>query len=88
MKFCLLVLFPQLDQSEESDDDDDGGGGERNKQDSGKKGTTKSRRYIPPKIAPMHYGKTFRFMTGSVFGHRHGMNVEHHKARKIEKKKN
>ncbi|XP_053343953.1 neuroguidin [Clarias gariepinus] len=49
-------LISKLDQSEESDDDDDdGGGGERNKQDSGKKGTTKSRRYIPPKIAPMHY---------------------------------
>ncbi|KAF5901187.1 neuroguidin, partial [Clarias magur] len=48
-------LVSKLDQSEESDDDDDDDGRERNKKDSGKKGTTKPRRYIPPKIAPMHY---------------------------------
>ncbi|KAB5533152.1 hypothetical protein PHYPO_G00128510 [Pangasianodon hypophthalmus] len=46
-------LVSKLDQSEESDDggDDDTG----NKKDSGKKATPKAKKYIPPKIAPMHY---------------------------------
>ncbi|XP_053467768.1 neuroguidin [Ictalurus furcatus] len=44
-------LVSKLDQSEESDDDDDDG----NKKDSGKKVAPKARKYVPPKIAPMHY---------------------------------
>ncbi|KAF7691751.1 neuroguidin [Silurus meridionalis] len=43
-------LISKLDQSEESDDDGDG-----NAKDSGKKVAPKARKYVPPKIAPMHY---------------------------------
>ncbi|KAF4075804.1 hypothetical protein AMELA_G00222990 [Ameiurus melas] len=44
-------LVSKLDQSEESDDDDDEG----NKKDSVKMMAPKARKYVPPKIAPMHY---------------------------------
>ncbi|XP_017309016.1 neuroguidin [Ictalurus punctatus] len=44
-------LVSKLDQSEESDDDDDDG----NKKDSGKNVAPKARKYVPPRIAPMHY---------------------------------
>ncbi|KAG7317683.1 hypothetical protein KOW79_018718 [Hemibagrus wyckioides] len=48
-------LVSKLDQFEESDDEDEDGDDKGNKKDTGKKPAPKARKYIPPKIAPMHY---------------------------------
>ncbi|KAK3541259.1 hypothetical protein QTP86_019194 [Hemibagrus guttatus] len=48
-------LVSKLDQSEESVDEDEDGDDKGNKKDSGKKPPPKARKYVPPKIAPMHY---------------------------------
>ncbi|XP_076868447.1 neuroguidin [Brachyhypopomus gauderio] len=48
-------LVSKLSQSEESDDDDDDDGGGGHKDDAEKTGTVPGRKYVPPRIAPMHY---------------------------------
>ncbi|XP_060755954.1 neuroguidin [Neoarius graeffei] len=54
-------LVSKLDQSEESgddsddDDDDNDNDDDGNKKDSETKAAPKARKYVPPKIAPMHY---------------------------------
>lgn len=59
---CVNWFFPQLDQFAESDDDDDDDDDKGSKKEPGKKPAPKPRKYVPPKIAPMHYGKYFNFI--------------------------
>ncbi|GAA6099023.1 neuroguidin [Tachysurus ichikawai] len=48
-------LVSKLDQFAESDDDDDDDDDKGSKKEPGKKPAPKPRKYVPPKIAPMHY---------------------------------
>ncbi|KTG38205.1 hypothetical protein cypCar_00001077 [Cyprinus carpio] len=49
-------LVSKLSESENSDDEGEGG------KSKGVKEPSASRKYIPPRIAPMHYGKSFDFV--------------------------
>ena len=59
----MVVFFTQFSEHEEDDDDDDDDGEEDgDKEDSQKAGLTNDRKYRPPKIAPVHYGKMFIYI--------------------------
>lgn len=63
--FLILYVFPQMLQLEESDKE--GSDSDQKESGVGKKSQSKFRKYVPPRLVPVHYGKSSLMCTLYVY---------------------